>query len=79
MAIDTKLTSSILDLSRNVDKLTIELRKNQAVKNQETTQTLLNLNQTLISLGSFRFGYAGMFTSRQLHLALKGIHPMLTR
>jgi len=38
MALDNKLTSSILDLSRNVDKLTAELRKNQVVRNQEITQ-----------------------------------------
>jgi len=38
MALDNKLTSSILDLSRNVDKLTAELKKNQSVKNQEIAQ-----------------------------------------
>jgi hypothetical protein len=36
MAIDTKLTTSILDLSRNVDKLTTELKKNQPLRTKET-------------------------------------------
>lgn len=35
MAIDAKLTSSILDLSRNVDKLTSELKKTQPLRVKE--------------------------------------------